>query len=137
MCLPAVKVGERNPKEPRNNLIFYLYFITIFSIEVRMIHTDLNLPTYEIEDFCRRNHIRKLSIFGSAMRDDFGPESDVDFLVEFLPGHIPGLMGIARMELELSAILHGRKVDLRTIGDLSPYFRDEVRAAAMTQYEQR
>lgn len=89
-----------------------------------------------IKDFCRRHHIRKLSIFGSYIRDDFGPESDVDFLVEFDPKHIPTLFDIAGMEIELSEML-GRKVDLRTAEDLSRYFRDEVVARAEVQYAER
>lgn len=83
-----------------------------------------------IARFCRENHIRKLGFFGSVLRDDFGPESDVDLLVEFEPGHVPGLFGISHMELELSPIFGGRKVDLRTAGDLSRYFREQVVAAA-------
>jgi hypothetical protein len=86
-----------------------------------------------MKDFCRRHHIRKLSIFGSYLREDFGPESDVDFLVEFDPEHIPGLFDVAGMEIELSEML-GRKVDLRTAEDLSRYFRDEVVAQAEVQY---
>ena len=86
-----------------------------------------------LKDFCRRHHIRKLSIFGSYLRDDFGPESDVDLLVEFDPEHIPGLFDVAGMEIELSEML-GRKVDLRTAEDLSRYFRDEVVAQAEVQY---
>ncbi len=87
-----------------------------------------------IEDFCRKNHIRKLSIFGSFLRDDFGPESDIDVLVEFDPEHIPGLLAVSKMERELSELLKGRKVDLRTPEDLSRYFRDEVMAEAEVQY---
>ena len=83
-----------------------------------------------IDDFCQRHHIRKLSLFGSVLTPRFGPESDVDFLVEFHPAHIPGLFGIAGMEIELSRML-GRKVDLRTAEDLSRYFRDEVVASAV------
>lgn len=83
--------------------------------------------------FCRRNHIRRLSLFGSILRDDFGPDSDVDSLVEFEPEHIPGLFGLAGMELELSELI-GRKADLRTAEDLSRYFRDEVQREAELQY---
>ena len=83
-----------------------------------------------ISEFCRANHIRKLALFGSVLGDDFGPESDVDVLVEFEPGHVPGLFGISHMELELSPIFGGRKIDLRTVGDLSRYFRDQVVATA-------
>lgn len=78
-----------------------------------------------VAEFCRRNHIRRLSLFGSALRSDFGPTSDIDLLVEFDPEHIPGLFRVAGMEIELSETL-GRKVDLRTEGDLSRYFRQEV-----------
>lgn len=94
----------------------------------------LKMPKDRIADFCRRNHIRKLSLFGSVLRDDFGPDSDVDVLVEFEPGHVPGLPFFA-MERELSEIL-GKKVDLNTPGFVSPYFRKEVLATAAMQYEQ-
>jgi uncharacterized protein len=91
------------------------------------------IPKNSLKDFCRKHHIKKLSIFGSYLRDDFGPESDVDLLVEFDPEHIPGLFDVAGMEIELSEML-GRKVDLRTAEDLSRYFRDEVVAQAEVQY---
>lgn len=91
------------------------------------------IPHDFIKDFCRRHHIRKLSIFGSYLRGDFGPESDIDFLVEFDQRHIPTLFDVAGMEIELSEML-GRKVDLRTAEDLSRYFRDEVVAQAEVQY---
>jgi len=84
--------------------------------------------------FCQRNHIRKLSVFGSATRGELRPESDIDLLVEFEPDHIPGLFSIVMMEMELSETL-GRKVDLRTPEDLSQYFRDEVLANAELQYQ--
>ncbi|HUT74915.1 MAG TPA: nucleotidyltransferase family protein [Armatimonadota bacterium] len=84
--------------------------------------------------FCRRHHIRRLALFGSVLRDDFGPDSDVDVLVEFAPGHVPGFAFIS-MQTELSEIL-GRKVDLNTPGFLSPYFRDEVLQAAEVQHAQ-
>ena len=86
--------------------------------------------------FCRRHHIRRLSFFGSVLRADFCPESDVDVLVEFEGGHVPGLFGIARMERELCTILGNRKVDLRTAEDLSRYFRQEVLEEAEVQYAQ-
>ena len=92
------------------------------------------IPKNLIAEFCRRHHIRKLSIFGSYLREDFGPESDIDFLVEFDPDHTPGLLRIAGMERELSELLGGRKVDLRTARDLSRYFRDHVTASAEVQY---
>ena len=89
-----------------------------------------------LAEFCRRHHIRRLALFGSALREDFGEESDIDVLVEFEPGHTPGLLGMARLERELSHILGGRKVDLRTPEDLSRYFRDEVLRKAEVQYAQ-
>lgn len=87
--------------------------------------------------FCRRHHIRRLALFGSVLRADFGPQSDIDVLVEFDPAHIPGLFGIARMERELSAIFGGRRADLRTAEDLSRYFRQDVLREAEVQYAQR
>ncbi len=85
-----------------------------------------------LAEFCRRNHIRRLALFGSVLRDDFRPDSDVDVLVEFEPGHVPGLRFFG-LERELSEIL-GRKVDLNTPGFLSPYFRGRVLAEAEVQY---
>jgi predicted nucleotidyltransferase len=86
----------------------------------------------KIAEFCRKHHIRKLAVFGSALRDDFGPQSDVDVLVEFDPEHVPGL-AFFTMEAELSEIF-GRKVDLNTPNFLSSDFRDEVIAEAEPQY---
>lgn len=90
----------------------------------------------QISDFCSRHHIKKLAIFGSALRDDFGPESDVDVLVDFMAGHVPGFFGLFDMEEELSRLFGGRKVELRTPQDLSRYFRDKVIATAEVQYVQ-
>jgi predicted nucleotidyltransferase len=90
-------------------------------------------PREEIAEFCRRNRIRRLALFGSVLRDDFGPESDVDVLVEFEPGHRLGFAFFALQE-ELSQLL-GRKVDLNTREDLSRYFRDDVARAAQPIYE--
>ncbi len=94
----------------------------------------LALPQAEIEEFCRRNHIRKLSLFGSVLTPRFRPESDIDVLVEFEPGSKITLFDVAGMEMELTEKL-GRKVDLRTAGDLSRYFRDQVVSTAAIQYE--
>ena len=88
----------------------------------------------EIALFCQRNHIRKLALFGSVLREDFRPDSDIDVLVEFEVAHVPGLLRIARMERELSELLGGRRVDLRTPEDLSRYFRDDVVASAEVLY---
>jgi predicted nucleotidyltransferase len=92
----------------------------------------VEIPKEQIEAFCRRNHIRRLAFFGSVLRDDFTPESDVDVLVEFEPGVRVGLRFFG-MEQELSEIL-GRRVDLNTPGFLSKYFRDEVIAEAEVLY---
>ena len=96
--------------------------------------TKLNLPEKRIIDFCKKNCIIKLSLFGSVLREDFRIDSDLDFLVEFKPGKVPGLIKLCRMQRELSEILNGRKVDLRTPQELSKYFRDEVLAQAEVQY---
>jgi predicted nucleotidyltransferase len=97
----------------------------------------IEVPQYRLGEFCRRHHVRKLSLFGSVLREDFRPDSDVDVLVEFEPGHVPGFLGIARMERELGEVLGKRKVDLRTPEDLSLYFRQEVLANAEVQYAQQ
>ncbi len=94
----------------------------------------LVIPEEKIGRFCRQYHIRKLSLFGSALRQELRPDSDIDFLVEFDPEHIPGLLALARMERELSVILGGRKVDLRTPEDLSRYFRQQVMETAKVTY---
>ena len=93
----------------------------------------ITVPQEKIADFCRRHHIRRLSLFGSVLGEEFGPDSDVDVLVEFQPGAKRGLLRLARMEQELGEIL-GRKVDLNTPGFLSEYFRDRVLAEAELQY---
>ncbi|MEK7353421.1 MAG: type II toxin-antitoxin system prevent-host-death family antitoxin [Chloroflexota bacterium] len=92
------------------------------------------VPKDRLADYCRRHHIKKLSLFGSVLRDDFGHDSDVDVLVEFEPGHVPGF-AIIDMENELSKLV-GRKVDIRTPGDLSRYFRDRVVKEARVEYAQ-
>ena len=94
----------------------------------------VKLPKQKIEDFCRRHHIRKLAVFGSALRKDFRPKSDLDVLVEFEAEHTPGLIGLAGLEIELSKLLGGRKVDMNTPLCLSPFFRDEVLAEAEPVY---
>jgi predicted nucleotidyltransferase len=86
-----------------------------------------------IAEFCRRNQVRRLAFFGSVLRDDFSSESDVDVLVEFLPEARVSLFDMARMQNELSAIV-GRAVDLRTLQELSRYFRDDVAAEAVEEY---
>ena len=92
----------------------------------------INIDRQRIAEFCRRHHVRRLALFGSVLRDDFDAESDVDILVEFGEGHVPGLAFFG-MEQELTEIL-GRKVDLNTPQFLSPHFRDDVLATAEEQY---
>ena len=92
----------------------------------------IDIPRQAIAEFCRRHHIRRLALFGSVLRDDFRPDSDVDVLVEFEPGHTPGLAFID-MRTELSKLL-ARRVDLITEGFLSPYIRDNVRRTAEVVY---
>ncbi|MBC8549530.1 MAG: nucleotidyltransferase family protein [Nitrospira sp.] len=89
----------------------------------------------ELSTFCRKNHITKLSLFGSALRDELRPNSDIDILVEFEENHIPGLITFCGMQNELSDIIE-KEVDLRTPQDLSRYFRDEVVETASVQYVQ-
>ena len=98
---------------------------------------QITVDKESIAAFCREYHIRRLALFGSVLRPDFGPHSDVDVLVDFDPDHVPGLFGIARMERELSSVLGGRKVDLRTAEDLSRYFRQDVLDQAEVQYAER
>ncbi len=93
----------------------------------------ISVDREKIAVFCRRRHIRRLALFGSVLRDDLQPESDVDVLVEFEPEASVGLLKMAGLELELSEIL-GRKVDMRTPAELSRYFRDEVVAGAEVQF---
>ena len=95
--------------------------------------STLNVPPDVLESFCRRHHIRKLSIFGSALGSDFSPESDVDVLVEFEPGHMSGLAFFG-MQDELSGFL-GHKVDLNTSAFLSRYFRQDVTSEARVEYK--
>jgi uncharacterized protein len=95
---------------------------------------NITVPREELAEFCRRNRIRRLAFFGSVLGDSFGPESDVDVLVEFEPGHRLGF-AFFTLQDELSRILD-RPVDLNTREDLSRYFRDEVARAALPIYEQ-
>ncbi len=98
------------------------------------MNKNIVISNDRISEFCTRHHIRRLSIFGSALRDEFGPDSDVDILVEFQTGCVPGF-AFFDMQDELSEII-GRKVELNTPGFLSRYFRDDVLKEAEVQYEQ-
>ena len=99
-----------------------------------MGRTQIRIPKDQIAEYCKRNRVRRLSLFGSVLREDFGPDSDVDVLVEFLPGTRIGLIRLSGLEIELSNII-GRKVDLNTPGFLSKYYRDQILTEADVQYD--
>jgi predicted nucleotidyltransferase len=94
---------------------------------------QVEIPDGKIVEFCKRNYIRKFSLFGSVLSEAFRPDSDVDVLVEFEEGHVPGFVRLAGMEIELSEII-GRKVDINTPNCLSRYFRGGVFATAEVHY---
>lgn len=100
---------------------------------VMELRRGLSIDDAMLEAFIARHGIGRLALYGSALRSDFGPSSDIDLLVEFLPGRTPGLLHLATMELELEAAL-GRQVELRTYEDLSRHFRDQVAATARPLY---
>jgi len=97
-----------------------------------MNRNNVCVPHELLAEFCRRRHIRRLALFGSVLREDFTSSSDVDVLIEFEPGHVPGLE-FFRMERELSELL-GRKVDLNTPAFLGSAFREQAMAEAEVQY---
>ena len=96
--------------------------------------TRLPVDRAALERLCRAHGVHRLSLFGSVLRGTDRPDSDVDLLVEFEPGRTPGFLGLAELEAELSRLLGGRKVDLRTPQELSRYFRDEVLRTAEVQF---
>ena len=96
----------------------------------------LGVSPANLAEFCRRNHIRRLSLFGSVLAGRARPDSDVDLLVEFEPGEEPGLLAFAELQAGLSSLMGGRSIDLHTARDLSRYFRDEVVRSAEVQYAQ-
>jgi uncharacterized protein len=98
------------------------------------MNPHLTISYESLAAFCRSRGIRRLAVFGSALRPDFTPKSDIDVLVEFESECVPGLFGLARAEGELSILLGGRKVDMRTAEDLSRYFRKKVLAEAEVQH---
>jgi hypothetical protein len=94
----------------------------------------IDVPGESLAEFCRRHHIRKLAFFGSVLREDFRPDSDIDVLVEFEPGHVPGF-GFIRIQDELSSLLGGRRVDMVTFKALNRRVKDRILASAQVQYE--
>jgi uncharacterized protein len=103
-------------------------------MEGSMMAPHVHVPERELSAFCRRSGIKRLSLFGSVLTEQFSDASDVDVLVEFERGRRIGYLGMAAMERELSKLFGGRKIDLRTPGELSKYFRDEVMRTAAVQY---
>ena len=95
---------------------------------------QLPFDSQALEQLCRQHHIVRLSLFGSVLKGTENANSDVDLLVEFEPGQAPGLIGLAGIEQELSALLGGRRIDLRTPEDLSPHFRSEIERTAEEQF---
>ncbi len=94
------------------------------------IADKINASSADIASFCRKHHIKKLALFGSALHGDLQMAADIDLLVEFDAEHVPGFFGLVEMEDELSSLLGGHKVDMRTPNDLSRYFRNEVMESA-------
>ena len=94
--------------------------------------TQLHIDDQALAAFCERNHIRWLAFFGSVLGSDFRPDSDIDILVEFEPGHVPGF-AFAGLQDELSQMI-GRSVDLHTPASLSRHFRDKVQREAQVRY---
>jgi len=101
------------------------------------MNKEIIIQKDKVTEFCKKHHIQQLAIYGSALRDDFKPESDIDMLIDFDPKHIPSFFKLFEMESELSNIFGGKKVDIRTTQDLSRYFRDKVIKEAEVQYVRR
>lgn len=116
------------------NAIFVPGILQPLADEGDFMRAGISVSKQAIADFCNKNGINRLSIFGSALRDDFRPSSDINILVEFEPDRIPGLLGIERMERELSDLFNWHRIDLRTPEDLSRYFRHRVLEEAEVQY---
>ena len=100
------------------------------------VDRNLEVPQGALDGFCRRNKISRLAFFGSVLRDDFDPDSDIDMLVEFLPEHVPGLFRMEELQDELSAMFGGRKVDLRTPAELNHLFRRQVENTSEVRFVQ-
>jgi len=129
--------GNRSPLDAARGVCYLIgagVWLPCAREDDRMV-TDLSMDRRTLAEFCRRHHIRRLALFGSVLRPDFRPDSDVDVLVEFEPGHKAGLIRMAGIENELSD-LFGRKVDLRTPSELSRYFRQEILSEAEVLYAQ-
>ncbi len=95
----------------------------------------VDIPQESIQSLCDQNRIKRLALFGSVLRDTFRADSDIDILIEFLPGQKIGMLAMSRIERELSQLFNGRKVDLRTPAELSRYFREQVMQQAEVLYD--
>ncbi|MCH8871089.1 MAG: nucleotidyltransferase family protein [Chloroflexi bacterium] len=103
---------------------------------IALVRDRFALSDDDVASFCLKNHIRRMALFGSIVREDFRPESDVDVLVEFDPAHTPSLFKFSGMRLDLSELLGGKKVDLHTFKGLNKYIRDEVLSEAKVIYDE-
>jgi predicted nucleotidyltransferase len=126
------KYYQVNRQNPLFDELHGLVVKAVISGETSPVSQPFRIPHKRLARFCRQHHIRRLSLFGSVLTKDFRPDSDIDVLVDFEPGHVPGF-AIIDMENELSRLV-GRKVDLRTAGDLSRYFRGKVVREAKVEY---
>ena len=99
--------------------------------------SNINIEHDKLAEFCRHYYIRRLALFGSVLREDFRPDSDIDVLVEFEPEHVPGFIRLHRIEEELSHLLGGRKPDLVTLKSLNRRIRDQILTDAEVQYAER
>ena len=97
---------------------------------------EVSFHKHKLARFCSINKINRLALFGSALRGELKPDSDIDLLVEFKKGHVPGYFDLYRMETELAQMFGGRKIDLRTPAELSKYFREEVISASEVLYSE-
>ena len=126
--LQGWRLGDRLTREGVSGVVCHAQAVLRHHHGVEL-RPGLTIENSFLDTFAQRSGISRLALYGSVLRDDFGPSSDVDMLVEFLPARTPGFLRLAQMEFELEPAI-GRKVELRTYGDLSPYFRDDVSATA-------
>lgn len=139
--MPEGPAGRAEPGSRRPPRTLHVYrsprapvSVMCYNDAISMSNARIQIPDPLIRRFCRKHHIRRLALFGSALRDDFGENSDIDLIVEFEAGQVPGLFRLCAMERELTAFL-GRKVDLRTPREISRYFCSSVCSGAETVYE--
>jgi len=99
-------------------------------------YLQFSVSREDVASFCRKHHVRRLALYGSVVRDDFGPQSDIDVLVEFDPEHVPGLLRLYDIEQDLSGMFDGMPVEMTTFGSLSHFLKDRVLAEAVELYAQ-